>query len=338
MPNSPEPGVVPHPLRSGPSSNQASAPTSEATLPFAGVELGGTKCVATLAYGPGALIEQHTVPTTQPRETLTAIRAILESWIERTGIEALGIASFGPVALNRTSSDYGHILATNKPGWVGADVLGFLSGGLELPTGFDTDVNGAALAERRWGSGRGLDDFAYVTVGTGIGVGLLVHGRPTRGIGHSEIGHIRVPRLQNDFVPSVCRYHDDCVEGLASGSVLLARLGDRSLDQVAPDDRLWDPIVAALASMAHALVCSSGPIRIALGGGVPTAQPHLLDRVNAALLDSLNGYMDLPPGPYIVPPELGELAGPLGSIALAADACATRAQRLAGAQQEIVSP
>jgi len=320
--NSPEPGVVPHPPRSGNSSNQASAPTSDATLPFAGVELGGTKCVATLAYGPGALIEQQTVPTTQPGETLTAIRAILEDWKKRTGIQALGVASFGPIALNRSSSDYGQILATNKPGWVGADVLGSLSAGIKLPIGFDTDVNGAALAERRWGSGLGLDDFAYVTVGTGIGVGLLVHGRPTRGIGHSEIGHIRVPRMPDDLAASVCRYHNDCVEGLASGSALLARLGDREVGEVAPDDQLWDPIVAALAAMVHALVCSSGPMRIALGGGVPTAQPHLIERVNAALLASLNGYMDLPPGPYVVAPELGDLAGPLGSIALAVDACA----------------
>lgn len=290
--------------------------------PFAGVELGGTKCVATLAHGPDALLDQRTVPTRSPDETLPAIAAVLEEWAAQTGFGALGIASFGPIDLIQSSARYGRILATNKPGWEGADVLGTLSSPFGVPTGLDTDVNGAALAERRWGSGRGLDDFAYVTVGTGIGVGLLVHGRPTRGIGHSEMGHVRIPRLAGDRFPSACSYHDDCAEGLASGSALAARLEGRSIDEVAPDDPVWEPIVAALAAMAHALVCSCGPIRIALGGGVPSRQPQLIDRVNAALIASLNGYMDLPPGPYIVPPHLGDLAGPMGSIALAAGVCA----------------
>lgn len=289
--------------------------------PFAGVELGGTKCVASLAYGPDALLDQRVVPTTHPDETLPAIVAVLEEWAAQPGFRALGVASFGPIELIESSPRYGRILATNKPGWEGADVLGTLSAPFGVPTGFDTDVNGAALAERRWGSGRGLDDFAYVTVGTGIGVGLLVHGRPTRGIGHSEMGHVRIPRLAGDHFPSVCGFHDDCAEGLASGSALAARLQGRSVDHVAPDDPVWHPIVAALAAMAHAMVCSCGPVRIALGGGVPSRQPHLIERVNAALIESLNGYMDLPPGPYIVPPDLGDLAGPMGSIALAAEVC-----------------
>src|SRR3546814_3027598 len=124
-----------------------------------------------------------------------------------------------------------------------------------VPIGFDTDVNGAALAEIRWGSGRGLQDFAYVTVGTGVGVGLIVHGRPTRGIGHSEIGHILVPRLEGDAMPSVCRFHKNCVEGLASGTALNARLGERPLSEAAPDDPVWEPGVHCLSAMAHALVC-----------------------------------------------------------------------------------
>jgi len=289
--------------------------------PFAGVELGGTKCVCTLAYGPYAIIDQRTVPTTTSAETLPAICTILSDWEQAHGFAAIGIASFGPLDLDPDSDGYGRITATNKPGWSGADVRGVLSERFRVPIGFDTDVNGAALAEICWGSGQGLSDFAYVTVGTGVGVGLIVHGRPTRGIGHSELGHIRVPRLPADHARSACSYHDDCVEGLASGPALLARLEGRLPSHLSPDDRVWDPIVHTLAAMCHALVCATGPYRIAMGGGVVSGQPHLLDRINVALRDSLAGYMPLPSdGDYIVAPRLGDLAGPLGSIALAAAA------------------
>jgi fructokinase len=287
--------------------------------PFAGVELGGTKCVCTLAFGPGEVLDQQVVSTTAPDETLPAIRAILESWKAAHGIAALGIASFGPIDLQPASPRYGHVLATNKPGWPGADVLGRLGRDLGVPVGFDTDVNGAAMAEIRWGSAQGLSDFAYVTVGTGIGVGLVVHGRPTRGIGHSEIGHIRLPRSPGDLVPSACRYHDDCVEGLASGSAVRLRLDGRTIEAVTPDDPFWQPIVHALAAMCHALVATTGPQRIAIGGGVLARQPHLIARIEAALVESLAGYMPIPSN-YVVAPRLAEMVGPLGSIALAADA------------------
>ena len=288
---------------------------------FAGVELGGTKCICTLGDGPGAITDQRTVPTTTPDETLGLVLKILEEWNTAESFCALGIASFGPLDLNPASPSYGRILATTKAGWQGADICGILSSPFRVPVGFDTDVNGAALAEIRWGCATGLDDFAYVTVGTGVGVGLIVHGRPTRGIGHSEIGHIRVPRMPGDESSSVCRFHGDCVEGLASGSALAARIGDRRVEEFAPDDPIWDPIVDALAVMCHALVCTTGPHRIAIGGGVVSRQPHLLRRINSALVESLAGYMTLPgPGDYVVAPRLGDQAGPLGSIALAAAA------------------
>jgi fructokinase len=293
--------------------------------PFAGVELGGTKCVCVLAHGPDAVIEQRTVPTTVPDETLPAILAILREWQASHNFRAIGIASFGPLELDRARARFGQILATNKPDWPGTPVFRTLTDPFGVPAGFDTDVNGAALAEIRWGCGGGLADFAYVTVGTGIGVGLIVHGRPTRGIGHSEIGHMRVPRLADDAAPSACRYHDDCVEGLASGSALVGRLGGRALDTLTPDDRIWDPIVAALAAMCHGLVCTTGPLRIAIGGGMISGQPHLLERIETALVHSLSGYIELPrDGRYIVAPKLGRMAGPLGAIALADEASLQR--------------
>lgn len=296
---------------------------SSPPAPRAGVELGGTKCVCTLACGPDAILDQRTVPTTTPSETLPAIVAILTEWERRHGFDALGIASFGPLGLNAKADDYGCVLATTKSHWPGADVLGVLSAPFDVPVGFDTDVNGAALAEMRWGCARGLDDFAYVTVGTGVGVGLIVHGRPTRGVGHSEIGHVRVPRSPGDGFISTCPFHDDCVEGLASGSALAARLEGRPVADLDPDDPVWEPIVHALAMMAHALVCATGPLRIAIGGGVVSAQPHLLPRIEAALLNSLAGYMPLAgPENYVVAPSLGAMAGPLGPVALAEEALA----------------
>lgn len=304
--------------------------SSQSYQPFAGVELGGTKCVAILAHGPDAILDKRTVSTTMPDETLPALARILEEWHAGPGFAALGIASFGPLDLDPRSSSHGCILATNKPGWADADVRDRLSASFAVPVGFDTDVNGAALAEMRWGSGRGLDDFAYVTVGTGVGVGLVVHGHPTRGIGHSEIGHLRVPRLAGDGFDSVCRYHEDCVEGLASGTALKARLGGRAVADVAADDPVWAPITDALAAMCHALVCTTGPLRIAVGGGVMTAQPHLIPALNRALVKSLDGYMPLPTAEYVVAPQLGDLAGPLGAIAVAASAAESeRITRLA---------
>ena len=288
---------------------------------FAGVELGGTKCICTLATGPGDIRDQRTIATTVPWETLPAIRAVLDSWASSHGFCSLGIASFGPIRLDPGNADYGQIGATNKADWEGADLLGPLQSAFDVPIGFDTDVNGAALAEIRWGSGRGLDDFAYVTVGTGVGVGLIVHGKPTRGFSHSEIGHVLVPRLEGDDMTSVCRFHDDCVEGLASGTALKSRLGGRPLSEVGPDDPVWEPIVHTLATMVHALACTTGPKRVAMGGGVLAGQPQLLTRINARLEVSLADYMQLPGnGAYVISPELGTMAGPLGAIALAMEA------------------
>jgi fructokinase len=295
---------------------------------FAGVELGGTKCVCTLATGPGDIRDQRTIPTTVSWETLPAIEAVLRGWSASPGFCGLGIASFGPIKLDRATADYGQVGATNKPDWEGADLLGPLRSAFSVPIGFDTDVNGAALAEIRWGSGRGLADFAYVTVGTGVGVGLIVHGHPTRGISHSEVGHIRVPRLAGDTFASACGYHDDCVEGLASGTALVGRLEGRTVAEVAADDPVWKPVVHALTAMCHALVCVTGPLRIAIGGGVVNGQAHLIERIDRALVESLAGYMTLPDrGGYVVPPALGDLAGPLGAIALAATAFERMAAR-----------
>lgn len=285
---------------------------------YAGVELGGTKCVAILAQGPQKVLARETVPTTTPGETLGRLGTILEQWRSQQPYEALGIASFGPVDLDKASRTFGHITRTPKPGWSGTDVLGPLQRSAGVPAAFDTDVNGAALAEMRWGSGRGFDDFAYITVGTGVGVGLIVNGAPTRGFAHCELGHIRVPRLAGDDFAGSCPFHGDCVEGLAAGPSLIARVGAQNVAALAPDDPVWKSVAWAVAQMCHAIVCAAAPRAIAIGGGVMEKQPHLLARVEQMLVDSLGGYMPLPEGEaYVRAPELGGDAGPLGAIALA---------------------
>ena len=285
---------------------------------YAGVELGGTKCVAILAAGPDEIAARESVPTTTPEETLGRITELLATWRSREGFAALGIASFGPLNLDTVSPNYGRIASTPKPCWTGADVRGQLSTAAAVPVAFDTDVNGAALAEMRWGSGIGVDDFAYVTVGTGVGVGLIVNGKPTRGFAHCELGHIRVRRLDGDDFGGSCVFHGDCVEGLTAGPSLKARTGKDDLSDLTDDDAIWTSVASALAQLCHTIVCAAAPRAIAMGGGVLDRQPHLLQMVNRLLLESINGYIQIPSGqPYVRPPALGNNAGPLGAIALA---------------------
>ena len=285
---------------------------------LAGVELGGTKCIALLASGPDAIVARQQVLTTSAEETLGALEKILSDWRSRHPLAALGIGSFGPLDLDPRSASFGQITSTPKPGWQGADVYQRLSRAAGAPTAIDTDVNGAALAEIRWGSGRGMEDFAYVTVGTGVGVGLIVNGRPTRGFAHCELGHIRPMRLPGDDWPGSCPFHGGCVEGLASGPALKARVGDDRALELDADDPIWETVASALAQMCHAIVCAAAPRAIAIGGGVTSGNPHLLERIGTMLAESLNGYMPLPgEGPFVRAPALGGDAGPLGSIALA---------------------
>jgi fructokinase len=225
------------------------------------------------------------------------------------------------VDLNRRSPTFGYITTTSKPVWSGTDVGLRLEARLGVPMSFDTDVNGAAFAEMRWGAGQGMRDFAYVTVGTGVGVGLIANGQSMAGFLHSEMGHVRVVRLPGDDWPGACPFHGDCVEGLASGSALKARFGGQSLDALPADDPVWDSVAWTLAQLCHTIACTAAPLAIAIGGGVLERQPHLLARIQPLLEKSLNGYLELPER-YIRSPGLGSKAGPLGSIALAMDAAA----------------
>lgn len=293
-----------------------------------GVELGGSKCVCLIGTGPDDIAARITVSTgNDPDSTLRRIEEILRNWKVVYGpFSAIGLASFGPLDLRTDSATFGHITSTVKPGWSGTDVVGRLARDLGVPIGFNTDVNSAALAESRWGLARGLSDFAYITVGTGVGVGLIVGGKPVFGCNHTELGHIRIARQPGDAWPGICPFHGDCVEGLASGPAIAARAGV-SAEEIPDESPVWEVVAHALAQLLHTIVLATAPRCILVGGGVPQARPHILTRVRRLLVESLNGYLDLQEltgglDHYVVAPGLGALVGPLGALAIAADAYA----------------
>lgn len=289
---------------------------------IAGIELGGTKCICILGSGPDAIEAEERIPTTTPYETLARIEAVLDGW---SGAEALGIASFGPVSIDRSAANYGSITATTKPGWSDTDIVGRLRTRYGVPVGFHTDVVGAALAEAMWGAGKGLDDLAYITVGTGIGVGMIAGGKPLDGLTHAELGHIRPVRVAGDDWIGACPFHGACVEGLASGPAIAARTGIRA-EELAADNPAWDGVAHTLGQLLHTLVLTGIPRRIVMGGGVMVGHDQMLSRVRAAMTRSLGGYVAMAEvadaETFIVPAALGNRAGPLGAILLGQQALA----------------
>jgi fructokinase len=285
---------------------------------YAGIELGGTKCIAILASGPGDVREQIELPTRAPVETLSALATVLRHW---GSARALGIASFGPLDLNAASASYGALTSTPKPAWSGVSLLP-LTRVLDIPFAIDTDVNGAAVAEGRWGGARGLMSWSYVTVGTGIGVAPIVCGAPIRGLGHAEAGHMHVGR--SDTWQGACPYHGDCVEGLASGPAIAARTG-RDCGALEDGDPAWGLVAEALAGLCHNLVLTTCPERILIGGGIPINRPQVIGMIRTKLAGSLAGYstgeqIARTIDDFVQPPHLGASAGPLGAIALAESA------------------
>lgn len=287
---------------------------------IAGIELGGTKCIALLASGPGQVREQVRIETGDPDTTLGALEALLARWRAEHGFDAIGIACFGPLGLDRTRPDFGTITRTTKPGWNDARIHERLTAGYAVPCGFETDVNGAALAEGRWGGARGLHHHAYITIGTGVGVGAIAADRPLLHAAHMELGHMRIPRRAGDNWPGICIYHQDCVEGLISGPAIRTRHGmpGSELPDLHP---YWDQFSDEVAQLIHGLIVSAWPLRIAVGGGVMTQRARLFPGITERVKASLGGYgLAGDPGyfhaDFIGPPHLGDTAGPLGAIAL----------------------
>lgn len=282
-----------------------------------GIEAGGTKWVCAIGSGPDDIRDTLVFTTGQPDETISRATAFLTA---SGPLDAVGVGSFGPVDLRRTSPTWGRITTTPKAGWHNIDLASALRTALDIPIGFDTDVNAAGLAEHRWGAAQGLDIFCYVTVGTGIGGGVLVNGCPVHGLLHPEFGHMRIPHdPQRDPFEGICPYHGDCLEGLASGEAIKARWPEAHL-------HAWEEHMLALEAEYLALglmnvICTLSAQRIILGGGV-MSEPRLLPLVRNRVQQLAAGYFDSPElreriAEYVVAPALGDRAGVLGALELA---------------------
>jgi fructokinase len=290
---------------------------------YGGIEAGGTKFVCAIGAGPDDVRAQTRFWTTTPAETIE--RTIDFFRTQATALDeplaALGIGSFGPVDPDPESPTFGHITSTPKPGWAHVDLAGAIRRELNLPVGFDTDVNAAALGEWRWGAAQGLDTFIYLTVGTGVGGGGMINGQLMHGLVHPEMGHVRIPHDRSaDPFAGHCPYHGDCLEGLTTGPALEARWGQPA-ETLPADHPAWELEAGYLALGLVNFICTISPQRIIMGGGV-MQQPQLFPMIRRQVQYLLNGYIVSPMvaeriDEYITPPALGSRAGVMGAIALA---------------------
>lgn len=282
------------------------------------LEAGGTKMVCALGREDGTILEQVSIPTTTPEETIPKI----VSYFEGKGIEALGVATFGPADVNPASPTYGHILETPKLAWRNMDLLGHLKEALKVPMGFDTDVNGSCLGEVTYGCAKGLDSVIYITIGTGVGVGVYVNGGLLHGMLHPEGGHILLAPHPEDPGRCICPSHAGCLEGLASGPSIEARWGRKAV-QLVDEPKVWELESYYIAQALTDYIMILSPQRIILGGGV-MHQEQLFPLIRGKVTEMVAGYirtkelehMDT----YIVPASLHDDQGIMGAVKLGLNA------------------
>lgn len=284
---------------------------------YGSLEAGGTKMVLSVLDEEGNILERKSIPTRKPAETMPEMIA----FYQQHPVSALGIACFGPLDLNPKSAHYGWLTATPKLDWRNTPVLPAFSEALNIPIGLDTDVNAAALAEFQLGAAKGCGSCLYVTVGTGIGGGLVVNGKPVHGLMHPEFGHMLMQASPKDPAPEgFCPYHKGCLEGLASGPAMQKRWGVPAYE-LPPDHAAWEVEADYLAAMCVNAVMAFSPEKIVLGGGV-MQQGFLVEMIRERFLKLLGGYV----APldsreavdaYVVTPGLGINSGVMGGWLLA---------------------
>jgi len=280
------------------------------------IEAGGTKFICALGDGNGKVTEKVSFPTTTPEETMKKVFEFFDG----KEFDALGIGSFGPIDLDKNSSTYGFITTTPKPHWGGFDLLGSLKRRYDVPMEFDTDVNGAALAEATWGAAKGIDSCVYFTIGTGVGGGALVNGELVHGLLHPEMGHFLVAPHKDDTYKGKCPFHGNCLEGMAAGPAIEERWGIKGQD-LPEDHPAWDLEAYYLAQGVMTTIVTLSPKKIILGGGV-MKQKQLFPKIHKNVKELLNGYVAKKEitdniEDYIVFPDLGDNAGICGALALA---------------------
>lgn len=279
------------------------------------IEAGGTKFVCAVSDNDLNIVEKITIPTTTPEETFSEVFKLFDKY----ELKSIGIGSFGPIDVDPNSKTYGYITSTPKKLWKNTDFLGVFQERYEIPIGWNTDVNAAALGEVRLGAAKEKDSCVYITVGTGIGGGAVVNGEPLTGYNHPEMGHFYPPKHPNDSFEGFCDYHGACLEGLAAGPAIEGRYGIRA-ENLPADHEAWEIEAHYLAHAVLAYTTILSPECIILGGGV-MHQKHLFEMVREKFAEILNSYLDLPPlDEYIIPTGLGNESGILGSLLLAKEA------------------
>jgi fructokinase len=288
---------------------------------YGGIEAGGTKFVCAVGTGPADLQDEVKFETTSPKETINRVLKYFKEQNLKEKLLAIGIGSFGPIELNRESSNYGFVTSTPKPGWSNINIYGLIKEELKIPVGFNTDVNAAALGEYEWGAGRGLNNFIYLTIGTGIGGGVMINGRLLHGLQHPEIGHIFIPQdIKADPYEGICPFHKNCFEGLASGPAMKNRWG-KSPEDLNKDHKAWDLEAQYISFALTNYIYTFSPERIIIGGGI-MEQKKLLPLILTTVKKMLNNYIHMEEitdniEKYIVLPSLGKKAGILGALVLA---------------------
>jgi fructokinase len=282
------------------------------------LEAGGTKFVCALGDENGKIIDRVTIPTDEPEVTME----IVKDYFKRKHIAALGVASFGPVDLHKSSTTYGYITSTPKPGWANFPLVKTLEEAIKVPVGFDTDVNGSLLGEVTYGSAKGLKDVVYITIGTGIGGGILVNGKVLHGVIHSEMGHMLLKPREDDKFEGVCPFHGNCFEGMASGPAIEKRWG-RKAEELSDKKEVWELESYYIAQALANLTMILSPRKIILGGGV-MKQEQLFPMIREKVVKNLNGYIQSNllevPEKYIVPAGLKGDQGIIGCLELAKNA------------------
>lgn len=282
---------------------------------FGALEAGGTKMVLAVGNENGEILEQISIPTETPSVT---VKKIVDYFKEKN-IEALGIGSFGPVDLDRSSATYGYITSTPKLAWANYDLVGNIKKELNIPIGFDTDVNASALGEATWGSMKGLSSGIYITIGTGVGVGVYMNGGLLHGMLHPEAGHILLNRHPEDTFEGVCPFHPNCLEGLASGPSIEKRWNKKAYE-LTDRREVWEMEAYYIAEGLVNYILTLAPHKIVLGGGV-MHQEQLFPLIRQKTAELLNGYVKTKQldnlDDYIVPAALKDDQGIMGCIQLA---------------------
>lgn len=283
------------------------------------IEAGGTKFVCAIGTIEGTLIERIQIDTATPEITMPKVIA----FFQKHPIKALGIASFGPIDIDKTSHTYGNITSTPKPGWRNYPFVETMKTALNIPIEFNTDVNAAALGELMHGAAKGLDSCLYITVGTGIGAGAVVQGKLLQGLTHPEMGHVPVRRHPEDTYKGRCPYHGDCAEGMAAGPAIEERWGEKA-HLLADRLEVWEMEAYYLSQTLMQYILILSPKKIIMGGGV-MKQAQLFSLIHKQVQDLLNGYVAAPQiinqiDDYIVSPTLGDDAGIIGALMLAKQA------------------